>query len=423
MNPFFKALVGIVVVAVLAGLGIAYQFKGGSLSGGRVGLTRDELNLFVEKNLGARERTELAANAETRKKFLDNLKKQLSLAAEAQSRGLGDSEGMKALEELNTAQVLQAAYVEAHPELAKGSPRGPQASPEEVKAWVDTHAPDVARYQAAIAERAQGMPAPKPEELASAFVFAEKARAEGLQNKPETQLQLKLERYTLLIQTLAETLQKETEYSEDEVKQYYEANKPSGRLDKVRAAHILFATVAMPSPENPMGGGAAPDKAAKRKLAEEVLARIKNNEDFGQLAMQYSEDPGSKPKGGDMGMSEPFRFVKEFEEVAWTLKPGEISDIVETEFGFHIIKVLEREPAAELTPQVTSQLKDTLSQKRFEEKIEEIAKNAPVSVPDDFDVTAPPPEAQMPMTPGGMDPHGGQLPPPPPPSGGGQGAR
>jgi hypothetical protein len=181
----------------------------------------------------------------------------------------------------------------------------------------------------------------------------------------------------------------------------------------------------MPSPENPMGGGPAPDKAQKRQLAEQVLARIKNNEDFGELAKQFSDDPGSKPKGGDMGMTERFRFVKEFEDAAWKLQPGQVSEIVETEFGFHIIKVIEREPAGELTPLVISQLKDTLSQKRFEEKIEEIAKNTPVSVPEDFDVTAPPPQ-QMPM-PGGMGPHGmnphggggGEMEMPEPPPGGG----
>jgi parvulin-like peptidyl-prolyl isomerase len=404
VNPFFKALVGIVVVAVLAGLGIVYQFKASSMSGGQVGLTRDELNLFVEKNMGFRERTELASNPEARKKFLEQLKKQLALAAEAQRRGLDQSEAAKAVNELTAAQVLQGAYMTAHPELAKGSPRGPQASPEEVKAWVDTHQTEVARYQAAVSERAHGMPAPKPEDFASAFVFAEKARQEKLDAKPETQLQLKLQHYSYLIETLAEQLEKETEYKEEEVRAYYDQNKDTGGLDKVHAQHILFATVVMPSPENPMGGGPAPDKTAQKQLADQVLARVKAGEDFGELAKQYSNDPGSKDKGGDLGMSERYQFVKAFDDVAWALQPGQVSDVVESEFGYHIIKVIERQPPGELTPELLNKLKETLSQKRFEETVEEIARRNPVSVPEDFEVTAPPPQA-MPQMPG-FDPHG-----------------
>lgn len=404
MNPFFKALIGIVLVAVLAGLGIFSQYKAAPVSG--VTLSQDELNLFADKNLGFREKTQYANDPEARKKFLENMSKQLSLVVEAQRRGLDREPNVQAFDELNQAQVLQQAYVQEHPELmqqAKGAPGGPKASEEETKAWIDAHGADIARYQAAIQERAHGMPAPKPEDFASVFIFADKARQEGLDKKPETALQLKLTHYSLLIQTLASKLEEETKLSDDDVRKYYEEHKASGDLDQVHVEHILFATQAMPSPQNPMGGGPAPDPAAKRKLAEEVLQRIKNGEDFGELAKQYSDDPGSKEKGGDLGMANRFQFVPEFEEAAWKLQPGEVSGIVETDFGFHIIKMIERKPVGELTPQLMSQLKDSLSQKRFEEKVDEIAKNNPIDIPSDFVVTAPE-QPQMPLMPPG---HGG----------------
>jgi hypothetical protein len=144
VNPFFKALVGIVLVAVVAGAGIFYQYRAASFGGGEaVGLTQDEMQMFVEKNLGARERAQLSKDPAARKDMLKNLGKQLSLVAEAQRRGLGDTEEAQTMQEFSTAQVLQSLYIDAHPELAGASSphgqRGPQETPEEIDAWVKTH--------------------------------------------------------------------------------------------------------------------------------------------------------------------------------------------------------------------------------------------------------------------------------------------
>ncbi len=85
------------------------------------------------------------------------------------------------------------------------------------------------------------------------------------------------------------------------------------------------------------------DKQAKEK-AEEILRRIKEGEDFSELALEYSEDPGSKENAGDLGWFSKGMMVSEFEEVVFDLKENEISDeIVKTEFGYHIIKKTESE--------------------------------------------------------------------------------
>jgi len=88
-----------------------------------------------------------------------------------------------------------------------------------------------------------------------------------------------------------------------------------------------------------------PSEEAKRKARErlaDILKRIREGADFAEMARMYSEDPGSAPKGGDLGMIQRGDFIQEFEEVAFSLKPGEISNIVETQLGYHLIQLVER---------------------------------------------------------------------------------
>lgn len=79
----------------------------------------------------------------------------------------------------------------------------------------------------------------------------------------------------------------------------------------------------------------------KRKTAEDILKRAQAGEDFSAMAKQFSEDPGSKESGGDLGFSSRGAYFKEFEDIAFALQPGAVSSIVETQYGFHIIKSLE----------------------------------------------------------------------------------
>ena len=98
---------------------------------------------------------------------------------------------------------------------------------------------------------------------------------------------------------------------------------------QVHARHILF-TVEQGAPEA--------DKAKIKDTATGVLTRARAGEDFATLAKTYSQDPGTAPKGGDLGFFPRGRMVKEFEEAAFNLSAGSISDLVESQFGYHIIK-------------------------------------------------------------------------------------
>lgn len=103
--------------------------------------------------------------------------------------------------------------------------------------------------------------------------------------------------------------------------------------ERVRARHLLIRVASDASEE---------DVAKARERAEAGLARIRGGEDFAAVASELSEDPGSKDRGGDLGFFTRGQMVPPFEEAAFALQVGEVSDVVETPFGFHIIKVEER---------------------------------------------------------------------------------
>lgn len=107
------------------------------------------------------------------------------------------------------------------------------------------------------------------------------------------------------------------------------------RVEGIRAAHILIQDI------KDSVTGKVIDSTTSFNKAKDILARIKKGEDFSKLATELSEDPGSKPRGGDLGFFDRRRMVQAFDSTAFSLKVGEVSGIIRTPFGWHIIKLLE----------------------------------------------------------------------------------
>jgi peptidyl-prolyl cis-trans isomerase D len=151
----------------------------------------------------------------------------------------------------------------------------------------------------------------------------------------------------------------EAEVSDAEVRKYYDEHAAEyEKPEQVHARHILFRFAPGATPE---------DKAKVRQHAEEVLAKVKAGEDFAALAKQYSEDP-SAAQGGDLGAFTRGKMVQPFERAAFSLAPGETSDLVESPFGLHIIKVDSKEPAHTQTlEEVRAQIADKLKQEKARE--------------------------------------------------------
>ncbi|MGB2663005.1 MAG: peptidylprolyl isomerase [Candidatus Acidiferrum sp.] len=154
------------------------------------------------------------------------------------------------------------------------------------------------------------------------------------QNKTKFQIpEKRIVRYGLLD---LNQLRQSATVSDDELKVIYQQNIQQYEVpDRVHVEHILLTTV----------GKTDAEVAEVKKQAESILAQARKGANFEELAKKYSDDPGSKPKGGDLGWLVHGQTVPEFDKAAFNTPKGEISDLIKTQYGFHIIKVLDKENA------------------------------------------------------------------------------
>ena len=170
---------------------------------------------------------------------------------------------------------------------------------------------------------------------------------------------------------------------EPELRAAYNRNQEHFRTpERVKVRHILFQTT-----------NKSADEVAKIKAkAEGVLKQIKGGADFAELAKANSDDPGSKGKGGDLDWVVRGQTVKNFENTAFSLKPKQISDLVQTEYGFHIIQVLDKQearlqPFEEAKTQLAAEMKKTNLVEKVQNSIEE-ARTALQKNPGSYDQIA-----------------------------------
>ena len=155
-----------------------------------------------------------------------------------------------------------------------------------------------------------------------------------------------LEEELKIRQFLDKKLDSMAQVNEEEIQQAYNMDKAAS------VRHILLLTQ----------GKSDPEKVEAHKKMEELLARARNGEDFAALAKEYSEDPGSKENGGLYENFERGKMVKPFEDAAFSVPIGEISDIVETSYGYHILLVVDRKKEMRPLDEVRVELEDQLKQ-------------------------------------------------------------
>jgi peptidyl-prolyl cis-trans isomerase D len=176
----------------------------------------------------------------------------------------------------------------------------------------------------------------KPEELEGKISPDEaEIRAGYEKNKSKYQVpERRVARYALVD---VNQIRQNVHVSDDMLKVQYQNNIQQYQVpNRVHPEHILLMTV---------GNKTDAEIEETKKKAEDILKQARKGAKFEDLAKKFSEDPGSKEKGGDLGWITQGQTVAEFEKTAFSLNPGQISDLVKTQYGFHIIKVLEKETA------------------------------------------------------------------------------
>ncbi len=209
-------------------------------------------------------------------------------------------------------------------------------------------------------------------------LMALEARKENFQNRPEVKKRIEDMTNALLAQHyMMENISNKAQVTDKEVKEYYNKHKSEFMQPaQVRARHILIKVPANATKKQ---------WEEARKKALEIRAKLVKGESFSKLAQKYSDDPGSKTRGGDLGFFSKGQMVPEFEKAAFSLKKGEISQPVKTTFGYHIIKVEAQKPARQRSfKEVQQEIRQKLlreKQRKLRDKvIAELKKKYPVQV-------------------------------------------
>ncbi len=313
MNSTRKALVAAAVAFVFAAGLIFWQVKARKV--GPVELTAEDMTLIAEEQ-PPQFRQRLAADEAARKEFANQVRQLLAVAEEATAHGVDKEPEMKRQLDLQRATVMAQYYFESQGD------KNPDISDEEVAEYfkepLNQHKFDSIINEAKAKDPtfAAQMQPEQLEQLKQRFgriyIAEKKAVEQGIDKKPSVKLQIMLQHARAVAQKYAmDNLQSKMKATDAEIEDYL-AKHPEADVDK-----------------------------QNRAKAEEVLKRLRAGEDFAKLAAEFGSD-GTKDKGGDLGWFGPRDMDPDFSKAAYALKPGEISEIVQTRFGFHIIKLEER---------------------------------------------------------------------------------
>ncbi|HZL56833.1 MAG TPA: peptidylprolyl isomerase [Bryobacteraceae bacterium] len=225
------------------------------------------------------------------------------------------------------------------------------------------------------------------ENLVQLMILSSEAEKHNLDKQPKVEEQIKFQRENLLAQAMFDDLQNGAKVDPALIQLYYDAHK--NEYESVKAKHILIRVKGAPMPA-PEGRPELTDEQALAK-AQEIRKKLVAGGDFAAIAKTDSDDTGSAQQGGDLGEFRHGMMVPPFEQSAFSLKVGEISEPVKSPFGYHIIVVQEHKlkTLADVKPDIEKALRPEMARK----EVQALREKTPVIIDDGFFGPALPPPA------------------------------
>jgi peptidyl-prolyl cis-trans isomerase C len=196
---------------------------------------------------------------------------------------------------------------------------------------------------------------------------------EGLSEK---EVQEKLRQEAVIQKYVGTKVFSEVAVTDQAAREFYDKNQ--AQMQRPERAHLRHILIRVEP------NAAEADKQKARDKAEDILKRLQGGEDFAKLAAENSDDPGSRVRGGDLSWVSRGQTVPAFEQAAFALaKPNDLSGVVESQFGFHIIQLVEREAASavpfeEARPRITQMLQQRQAGERLQARVEDLKKKGKV---------------------------------------------